>query len=133
MFPTNKMKTATSNLCADILKFLTRAHKWYCEGRLKRAFHSFTQPFDLRYADILQDIRRDSSVVRELAACGQMVELRHVNNKIDQTVEILTDHFSRIHTKFDNFDARLIESETRMIRRLDEISTTTHCESLPRP
>ncbi|KAL1864584.1 hypothetical protein Daus18300_007601 [Diaporthe australafricana] len=133
MFPTNKMEIATSRLCADILKFLTRAHKWYCEGRLKRAFHSFTQPFDLRYADILEDIRRNSSVVQDLAACGQMVELRHVNKKIDKTLSTVTENFSRVYSNFDtvlvgmnDINARVVATEAMVARRLDEISITTH-------
>lgn len=100
LFPTDRMEAAVSKLCADILKFLTRAHKWYCEGFLKRTIHSFTQPFDLRYADILEDIRHGSYVVQDLAACGQLVEQRHVNQKIDQIVDTITVNFSRIDQRF---------------------------------
>ncbi|KAI3393999.1 hypothetical protein diail_3315 [Diaporthe ilicicola] len=133
MFPTEKMKIAVSRLCADILQFLTRVHKWFSEGCLRRAFHSLTQPFDLRYADILAEIRRGSLVVKDLAACGQMVELRHVNSKIDQTAETVEANFSRVHSNLDTvstgidvLNARSIATEAMMItmcRRFDELST----------
>lgn len=137
LFPTERMRAAVSKLCADILKFLTRAHKWYCEGCLKRTLHSFTQPFDLRYADILEDIRHDSYVVQDLAACGQLVELRHVNSKIDQIVDTVTVNFSRLNsaldtvfTRMDGLDARSVAIEAANTQRLEEISTRTSRESL---
>lgn len=137
LFPTERMRAAVSKLCADILKFLTRAHKWYCEGCLKRTLHSFTQPFDLRYADILEDIRHGSYVVQDLAACGQLVELRHVNSKIDQIVDTMTVNFSRLNftldtvfTRIDGLDARSVAIEAANAQRLEEISTKTTRESL---
>lgn len=137
LFPTDRMKAAVSVLCADILKFLTRAHKWYCESSLKRTLHSFTQPFDLRYADILKDIRHGSYVVQELAACGQMVELRHVNHKIDQIGDTVAVHFSRIDStlntviaNINDLNTRAIAAEAVSIQRLNEISTTTSREFL---
>lgn len=130
------MRAAVSKLCADILKFLTRAHKWYCERCLKRTIHSFTQPFDLRYGDIVEDIRHSSYVVQDLAACGQLVELRHVNNKIDQIVDTVTVNFSRIDStlgkvvaKMDNMDARCNTTEAIHTQRFEEITTTTGRES----
>lgn len=136
-FPTDRMKDAVSKLCANILKFLTRAHKWYCEGSLKRTLHSFTQPFDLRYADILEDIRHGSYVVQDLAACGQMVELRHVNHKIDQIGDTVAVNFSRIDStlntviaNINNLNTRSIAAEAISIQRLDEISTKTSREFL---
>lgn len=128
-----------SKLCADILKFLTRAHKWYCEGFIKRTIHSLTQPFDLRYEDILKDIRRGSYVVEDLAECGQLVEQRHVNQKIDQIVDTVTVNFSRIDSTLDrvvsninDLNARSIAAEAINIQRLNEISTTTSREFLIR-
>lgn len=132
LFPTDRMKGAVSKLCADILKFLARAHKWYCEGCLRRAIHSFTQPFDLRYADILEDIRHGSHEVQDLASCGQLVELRHVNQKIDQIADTVTINFSRIDSAFgtviekmNSLDARCNATEAAHIQRFEEISTTT--------
>ncbi|KAL2281690.1 hypothetical protein FJTKL_11374 [Diaporthe vaccinii] len=126
LFPTDRMKVAVSQLCADILKFLTRAHKWYCEGCLKRTIHSFTQPFELRYGDILEDIKRSSFMVQDLAACGQSVELRHVNKKIDQivdTVTVMDLTLGAVITNINNFNARSIAAEAVNTQRLNEIST----------
>lgn len=137
LFPTERMKAAVSKLCANILKFLTRAHKWYYEGSLKRTIHSFTQPFDLRYADILGEIRHDSFVVQDLADCGQLVELRHVNEKIDQIVDSVDVKFSLIDSalgkviaKMDNLDTRSSAAEAVQAQRFQAISTTTSRESL---
>ncbi|KAK7703356.1 hypothetical protein SLS64_009023 [Diaporthe eres] len=131
------MKAAVSQLCAHILMFLTRAHKWYCEGRLKRTIHSFTQPFDLRYGDILEEIKDGSLVVKDLAACGQSVELRHVNRKIDQIGDTMTVNFSRIDSTLDtvvaninNLNARSIAAEALQTQRFKEISTATSREIL---
>lgn len=134
LFPTERMKAAVSKLCADILKFLTRAHKWYYEGCLKRTIHSFTQPFDLRYADILENIRHGSYEVQDLARCGQMVELRHVNKKIDHIGDSVLD-LSRIDstlgtviTKLDRLDARCTTAEAIYMQRFEAISTTASRE-----
>jgi hypothetical protein len=131
------MRAAVSKLCTDILKFLTRAHKWYYEGSLKRVFHSFTQPFDLRYADILSEIRQDSAVVQDLADCGQLVELRHVNEKIDQVVDFVNAKYSRIDSalgkliaKMEILDTRSSTAEAIQAQRFQAISTTTSRESL---
>lgn len=135
LFPTERMTAAVSKLCADILKFLTRAHKWYCEGCFKRTIHSFTQPFDLRYGDILEDIRHGSYEVQDLARCGEMVEMRHVTTKIDQIVDSVTNNFSRIDStlgavimKMDNLDARCIAAENIHTQRFQEISISTSRE-----
>lgn len=126
LFPTDRMKGVLSKLCADILRFLTRAHKWYCEGCVKRTIHSLTQPFDLRYGDILGDIRHGSYVVKDLAACGQMVELRHVNQKIDEIASTL----GKVVAKMDNIDARRTATEAIYTQQFEKISTTTSREFL---
>lgn len=129
------MKDAVSKLCADIIRFLTRARKWYCEGCLKRTIHSITQPFDLRYGDILEDIRHGSYVVQDLAACGQSVELRHVNQKVDKMADTMAVNFSRIDStlgavmaKMDNMDARRTVTEAIHTQQIEKISTTTSRE-----
>lgn len=136
LFPTDRMKAAVSNLCADILKFLTRAHKWYAEGSLKRAIHSFTQPFGLRYGDILEDIRRGSGVVKDLAACGQLFEMRQVNKKVNDIgdsvlgISRIESTLGAVITKIENLDARCTAAELNYVQRLEAIANTTTREFL---
>lgn len=129
LFPTERMRAAVSSLCADILKFLTRAHKWCSEGSLKRTIHSFTQPFDLRYSDILEDIRRGSYVVKDLAACGQLFELRQVNKKVDEIGDSVLG-ISRIESSLGAVITRIDSLETTYIERLEAIAKTTSREFL---
>ncbi|KAG8159841.1 hypothetical protein KVR01_010478 [Diaporthe batatas] len=124
LFPTDRMKAAVSNLSADILKFLTRAHKWFSEGSLKRTIHSFTQPFDLRYGDILEDIRRGSYLVKDLAACGQLFELRQVNRNVEDIRDSVLG-ISRIESALGAVKTRMDSLETSYVEHLEAIAKTT--------
>ncbi|KAH7363721.1 hypothetical protein BKA66DRAFT_444640 [Pyrenochaeta sp. MPI-SDFR-AT-0127] len=96
LYPTERMKTAVTDLYAYILRFSIRALDWYNEGMFKHVLHAITRPVELRYSDLLQQISDASGTIYQLAAIGQQAELRdmHVtvqltNRKVDMTIAMM--------------------------------------------
>ncbi|KAK0629142.1 hypothetical protein B0T17DRAFT_633566 [Bombardia bombarda] len=83
LYPTPRMSKAIEELYSYILKFLTRAYEWYNEGKARRFIHSITQPPQLRYTDLLQDIRASSRTIEQFAAAASQAELREIHVKVD--------------------------------------------------
>lgn len=97
LYPTQRMKRAVTDLIVNILDFVTRAHVWYAEGKVKRALHGFTRPFDLQYGDILDKVTRAAREVRDLAACGLVVEFRELQKTL---ISDLRDVKKSLSTEF---------------------------------
>lgn len=124
-YPTEKMKRIVAELVVGILEFLTRAHKWYTEGKMKRAFHSFTQPFDLRYGDILANISRSSAGVKELANCGFLVEFRDFKSIFLSRLDNIQDLLSQQGTNSCKTPAALICVSRLQLNRIAIIMSAT--------
>ena len=88
LYPTNTVKHAVSVLYAHIIKFLLRALEWYEEGRIAHAIHSITKPAALRYDDLLEDIRRATRRVADLAITSSQAEQRDMHHEL-QNLTIL--------------------------------------------
>ena len=82
LYPTDAVKHAISVLYSHIIKFLLRALEWYEEGRIAHAIHSITKPAALRYDDLLEDIRRDTRRVADLAITSSQAEQRDVHHEL---------------------------------------------------
>jgi len=79
LYPTERMKQALSEIYASILTFLCRAHGWFREGRLARAFHSLTRPSELRYDDLLKEIESSTRHFDSLAVAASQAEQRDMH------------------------------------------------------
>ena len=88
LYPTNAVKQAVSTLYAHIIKFLLRALDWYEEGRIAHAIHSITKPAALRYDDLLEDIRRATRRIADLAITSSQAEQRDMHHEL-QTLTVL--------------------------------------------
>jgi hypothetical protein len=77
------MKAAVTDLHVCILRFLIRARDWYEEGKLRHFLHSITRPIELRYNDLLELIAHSSRIIDQLAASGQLAEVRDMHDKIN--------------------------------------------------
>ncbi|KAK7408041.1 hypothetical protein QQX98_009814 [Neonectria punicea] len=80
LYPTKHMKAAVESLYSHILEFLLIAHEWCNESKFRHFYHSFTQPHELRYNDLLERITDCSNTILELAAVGSQAEI-HVMYK----------------------------------------------------
>jgi len=96
LYPTERMQAAVAELNGYILKFLVRAHDWYREKPWKHVLHSITQPFELRYEDLLGSIARASTVVHGLAESGQQVEFRYMHHTVDDIYSMLVAQSSEL-------------------------------------
>ena len=86
------MKQAISVLYAHVMKFLLRALDWYEEGRVVHAIHSITKPAALRYDDLLEDIRRATRKIADLAIASSQAEQRDMHHEI-QALRVLVTQF----------------------------------------
>ena len=87
LYPTRRMKQTVADLYAYILRFLIRAQGWYQESRLLHAFHSFTRPAELRYADIIEEIEACTRTVDRLASAGAQAEQRDMHLKLQTLID----------------------------------------------
>ncbi|KAK3681335.1 hypothetical protein B0T22DRAFT_523487 [Podospora appendiculata] len=83
LYLTPQMTVVVEEMYSHILKFLMRAHKWYSEGRVSHIIHSITQPVQLRYKDLLQDIKDASKKLDRIAKGAGQAELRGMHLQLD--------------------------------------------------
>jgi hypothetical protein len=95
LFPTLGLKTAVSNLYAQIFLFLSEVMKWYSRKSRSRLLESFRDDFYKEFADRIVEIKRISeSVAREAAHVaqfeGHITQLR-VKDVQDATTSLLRE------------------------------------------
>jgi len=56
LYPTERMKYATSNLYACMLRFFQDTPKWYKSSSTKRVLSSIYSPFELRFKETVDQI-----------------------------------------------------------------------------
>ena len=69
-------------LYAHIIKFLLRALEWYEEGKIAHVLHSITKPAALRYDDLIEDIRRATRNIADLAITSSQAEQRDIHHEL---------------------------------------------------
>lgn len=82
LYPTKTMKQTVPVLYAHIVNFLVRALEWYEEGKIARAFHSITKPAALRYDDLIEDVRRATRSIADLALISSQAEQRDIHDEL---------------------------------------------------
>jgi hypothetical protein len=116
LYPADRIRKAVSNLYASLVRFFIRAHEWCQEGTMRHLWHSITQPPELRYQDLLEDITVSSREIDQLAAASGRVEIRDISLKLNSIVSKLNsleppqsrailDSNQTIITKLDSFQA----------------------------
>ncbi|KAF4415355.1 Nacht domain protein [Fusarium austroafricanum] len=76
LYPTERIRRAVACLYANIIRFFIRAYQWCQASPLKHFITSITQPPELRYKDILDDIATNSLEIDQLAHSSACVERR---------------------------------------------------------
>ncbi|KAK6527283.1 hypothetical protein TWF281_010471 [Arthrobotrys megalospora] len=94
LYPTKHMQQSIQVLYAHIISFLTRAMKWYQQPSWKRAVSSITEPYALRFKDILEDIAEQSRRIDQLALAASQAELRDMHRIIASMNNILVEEIS---------------------------------------
>ncbi|KAE8452953.1 hypothetical protein EG329_012140 [Mollisiaceae sp. DMI_Dod_QoI] len=87
LYPTKRMMQAVAELYAYVIKFLIRAQNWYKENKLEHAWHSFSRPVDIRYKDLIEEIRVRSETITALAVTGSQAEQRDMHRKLQMELE----------------------------------------------
>ncbi|KIW17804.1 hypothetical protein PV08_04999 [Exophiala spinifera] len=93
LYPTHQIKRGVSFLYAKIIEFLMSALVWYQEGRLKRIYHAVTQPVDVRYKGLFDEINECSRCVDRWAVVASQAELRDVHNTQSDILTISERHY----------------------------------------
>jgi hypothetical protein len=79
LYRTVAMQQSLSDVYAIILRFLIRVKDWLDEGPLKRALHAVTRPTELRYDDLLQDLRLATQSMMGMAVAASQAEQRDIH------------------------------------------------------
>lgn len=79
IYPRQAMKQTVAQLYAYLMVFFTRAWKWYQEGAMKHMLHSITQPADIRYKDILDNIEECSRRIDQWAVSSAQADIRDMH------------------------------------------------------
>ncbi|KAK4638902.1 hypothetical protein QC761_703500 [Podospora bellae-mahoneyi] len=133
LYPTKRMKRAVAELYANIIKFLVRSKRWYEEGKLKHIWHSLSRPSELRYADLLENVKERSELIETLSASGSQAEQREIHRKIDNEGSQLTV----MHEEVRELKAIILRLESKAINsfidtncRLNDLQFAQICQSL---
>ena len=111
LYRTSDIKSALSRLYACILMFFRLCARWYKKGSWGRLWSSLKDPFELKYKDLLVDIKRSSDLVESFAVVGARVEVRNIHalTKVD-------------HTRLVEIDANwkmALDAQTRKLESMD--------------
>lgn len=87
LYPTTQMRVIIERLYSHIIEFLLMAHGWCTESKLQHVVHSFTQPHQLRYGDLLQNITDCTNNIIELAALSSQEEIQVMHTTQSKTLD----------------------------------------------
>ncbi|TVY54373.1 hypothetical protein LCER1_G006832 [Lachnellula cervina] len=100
LYPIPGVRHLISNMYAHILRFLLRSLRWYQESKLSHLIHAITRPVELRFGDLVEEIRVLSSNMDNLALASGHAEQRDMHteqkkafneqNRLENKVDLLT-------------------------------------------
>jgi hypothetical protein len=91
VFDDPRMQYCVQMLYADIIRYFHAMFRFYEEGRAKRIWKSFVQPFSLRFDDIAERVDMQSRVISGLAAALSQERQQKSEALIRQTHDVLLD------------------------------------------
>lgn len=118
LYRTPQMYQATEMLYSIIIEFLTRAYTWLKASRLNRLVRSITNPPELEYDDLLQQIHNCTHSIDQLAQTGLEMESR----KTFETVKDIHERLIALSSKQDIADNTLRDLVSSMSSALRKIS-----------
>jgi hypothetical protein len=91
VFDDPRMQYCVEMLYADIIRYFHAMLRFYEEGRAKRIWKSFVQPFSLRFGDIAERVNMQSRVISGLAAALSQERQQKSEALLRQTHDVLLD------------------------------------------
>lgn len=113
------MRRAVGDLYVKLLRFFMRAYEWCHESSFRHFLHSLTQPPELRYQDLLQDISTSSRQIHQLAESMSRIELREIHYLASQ----VDQRFQSMDTKVDNITSLVTDLRSDIIARLVSVES----------
>ncbi|PVH68572.1 hypothetical protein DL98DRAFT_474721 [Cadophora sp. DSE1049] len=112
LYPISAVKTLISRMYAQILRFLIRSLRWYQESKFSHLIHAITRPAELRFDDLIEDIRLLSHRMTDYALASGHAEQRDMHAEQKQS----SSEQHELHKKVDAL--------TRLVEQLREIIVT---------
>lgn len=100
VFDDPRMQNHVEVLYADIVRYYHAMLQFYEEGRAKRIWKLFIQPFTLRFGDIAERVRVQSQAIVELAAALSQERQQETEALIRQTQNTLMEVRKELACKF---------------------------------
>ncbi|CZR55629.1 uncharacterized protein PAC_05517 [Phialocephala subalpina] len=134
------MQSHVEDLYSEIISFFDRASKWYKDGKFMHMLKSFTNPYSLRFKDLVDRIDEKTRRIDNLAATLAQAELRRMHILLEsskkgqeETHKLLVEVKQIMITNHSVTSSRLIDTyeSTRQIQfaQIDVTSRT----ALPEP
>lgn len=82
LYQSDTMRRAVSQLYIHIFRFFIQALRWYNKSRVRRAFSSLLNPYELEYKDTVEQICSLTSLIRHVATAESQSEVRDINNDL---------------------------------------------------
>lgn len=89
LYPNSQIRHLISRMYAYILRFLIRSLHWYQESKLLHLVHAITRPVELRFDDLIEEIRLLSSNLTDLASASGHAEQRDMHT---EQLEMISEH-----------------------------------------
>ena len=79
LYPTDRMRLCLADIYANVIRFLVRVHGWFETNTIMRAVQSVTRPVELRYSDLLEEIKASTQNIKNLAVTASQAEQRDMH------------------------------------------------------
>ncbi|KIW21619.1 hypothetical protein PV08_02199 [Exophiala spinifera] len=121
LYPTDAMKNAVTSIYTWILRFLTRALKWYEEGKIRHALNAVIKPAALQYDDIMSGIRCACQLMSHRASANSLAEQRDMHEKLRAVQDSTTTTLPVIQAEQRETHLRLSAFQNHMSSALSNV------------
>ncbi|XXH01513.1 hypothetical protein Hte_007873 [Hypoxylon texense] len=111
LYSNKRMEDALTDLYVSLLEFFMKAHEWYDEGSLLRAYHSVIRPWELKFQDSLDRIDDCSRRIEKLAFAGMQAEIRELHNLNLASLS----QIKALHDKHDLTNQQVLKKISRLL------------------
>lgn len=141
LYRTDLMVRHVEDLYVEIIAFFDRASKWYRDGKVMHMLKSFTNPYSLRFKDLVDRIDERTRRIDSLAATLAQAELKQMHVLLasskksqEETHKLLVEVKQIMITNHAVTSSRLIDTyeSTRQIQFAQMIDVASR-NALPEP
>ncbi|KAI3320473.1 hypothetical protein HD806DRAFT_506518 [Xylariaceae sp. AK1471] len=87
LYHTPDMRNCVASLYAKVIRFVSKALKWYNKNKYQHAISAIVHPYNISFKDIIDDIAECSRRVDELANTVNKAEIRDMHDKVTFLLE----------------------------------------------